>query len=165
MRDHVIGRRHAVAELKNRPATALRSPGRRSDNSAAVHGNSESIADLDHPCVAEAADPIRKHTYGNTLDRVEVDCRLARHWVVAWLKDDFAGKVSDGCCARGNQRTAESGNGCVTREDDNGSAADFGGLAPPQLAPLGERTHVDAAADLNESRSPHSSGSVNGCAS
>lgn len=130
--------------------------------STTIDGDGHGVADLNHSRIAEATDAIRKHTYGNTLDRIEVDRGSATHRIFAWLEHNLAGEVSDGRRARGNQCAAKSRNSSVPRQNDHGSSADFGGLAPPQFASLRERTHVAAAADLNESRSPHSSGSSRG---
>jgi hypothetical protein len=38
-----------------------------------VHRNCESRTDLGHPAVVQTTDPINKHTYGDALDRIEID--------------------------------------------------------------------------------------------
>ncbi len=131
---------------------------------AAVHRNCERRADLGHSAVAHATDSIRKHTYRDAFDRIEIDSGSATHRIIARLKDDFASEAADRGRARCDQSATESGNCRITREDDDGSAANLGRFAPPEFAAQWG-AHVAAAADRNDWRSPHSSGSSMGCCS
>ena len=75
------------------------------------------------------------------------------------------GQVPDGGRAGGDQCATVAWDDGVARQDDDGSTADLGHLAPPHLPARGQVGHEAATARRNEARSPHWSGSSSGCAS
>ena len=79
----------------------------------AIHGNCEGSANFVHSAVAEPTDSIRKHTYRNALDRIEIDSSSATDGVIARLKNHLACEAADGGRARGDHRTPELRNRSV----------------------------------------------------
>jgi hypothetical protein len=53
----------------------------------------------------------------------------------------------------------------IPRNHHDGAASDVGQLTPPDFGAPGIVAHEAAADSRKEARSPHSSGSLNGCAS
>jgi len=130
-----------------------------------VDGDGEGVTDLSHALVAQAAGPVDQNSDGHALDRVEIDNAHAGNRIDAWLEHHLTRQASDSRGARGHQRPTESGNGGISTQHHDGSSADVGQLAPPELAASGLVGHEAAAAERNDPRSPHSSASVAGCSS
>ena len=97
--------------------------------STRVNGNSESLTDLAHSSVAKTTDVIRKHTYRNPFNRIQIDRCSATDRVVAGLEDHFASQAADCGRARGNHSSSKSRNRHVTRKDNDGSPAGFWSFA------------------------------------
>ena len=119
-------------------------------------------ADLSHPRVAEATKPLDEQPDRDRFDGVEVDRASTLNRVLHRLEHDLAGEPSDGRRARRHQCPTKPMNRSVSRQHDNGSAADTRRLAPPQLATTRKIGHRPAAS-RKDARSPHSSGSSRGC--
>ena len=130
----------------------------------AVDGNFESGAHLSHSLAAQSAEPVDEYSDRDALDRVKIDRREVGNRIGAWFEEDLAGEVSDRRRARGNERAPQSGYGCISREDQDGPAANVRKLAPPKLPSTRHAGHV-AAAERKDARSPHTSGALIGSSS
>lgn len=134
-------------------------------HSSTVHGDRQRSTDIPHSLVAQAAESINEHSDGHTLDRVEVDGAPPRDWITARLEQYLTRQASDGRGARGDKGSPEAWNGSVAAQHQYRPTADLRQLAPPQFAPVRLILHNAAAAERNDARSPHSSGSSSGCSS
>ena len=131
------------------------------ERSGAVNRNLKRGADLAHAFHAEDPYPFDEHGDRNALDRIQIDRASSRNRIVAGFEDDLTRQTSNRRCARSNQGPSQSRDCDVTRQHHDRSASNFGKLAPPDLPSPGG--HVAAAAERNDARSPHSSGSSRGC--
>ena len=105
----------------------------------------ERVTDRANALVAQAAESVEEYTDRQTLDRVEVDDTAAWNRIDARLEDDLTGSPLI-VVARGNQGAAQLGNGSISPQHDDRTAADVGQLAPPELAAPGPVGHEAPAA-------------------
>jgi hypothetical protein len=122
-------------------------------------------ADFAHPRVAQSPETIDKDRERDALDGVKIDPCSSWNRVVTRFEHDLTGQASD-CRGAGSYKCAsEPRDRDVTRQDHDRAPTDVRGLAPPNFTTHRYRTHDAAAASRNDARSPHSSGSSNGCSS
>ena len=131
----------------------------------AVNSDFERLAKLAHPEVRKAPDPLGEHAEGDALDRVQVDHAVPWHRVAAWFENDLTWQATDGRGAGSDDRPSQARNCGVARQHNHWPSPNLGKLAPPDVAPSGQRAHDAAAAARNDARSPHSSSSPSGWSS
>jgi hypothetical protein len=91
----------------------------------AIHGDIECYADFAHPIVAKPSETPHEDSDGNALDRVEVDRRPPRNWIVSRLHNNLAGETADRGCTRRNERAPQPWNGRITGKHHDGPPADI----------------------------------------
>ncbi len=102
--------------------------------SATVNCDGEGFADFGHPRIAQSPDSIDKHTYGNTLDRVEVDSWAPANRVLARFKHHFTREPADCCRARRYQCSTQPRDGSISGKDDDGATTYLWRFAPPKFS-------------------------------
>ena len=142
-----------------------RAPRRPVRSDLAVDRHLKGGAYLPHPLAAQSAESLDQHCDRDALDRVEIDSRKPGDRVRARFEEDLARKVPDIGCAGGDQGAAQSGDGSVPGQDKYRTSANVREFAPPEFPSTSCVGHVAAAAERNDSRSPHSSGLLIGCSS
>lgn len=115
-------------------------------------------ADLRHSDVADAPQSRDEHRDGHAFHRVEVDRAAAGHRVGAGLQHDLAGQSPHIRCARSDDGSSQTRDRGVPGKHQHRAAADLGQFRPPHL-PARREVHDAPAADRNDARSPHASGS------
>lgn len=74
---------------------------------SAVNCDRKGTADLSHPRLGEAAEPVDEHSGRHALHRVEVDRRAPWNGILVRLQDDLAGQSTDRRRAGGYQCSLE----------------------------------------------------------
>ena len=125
---------------------------------AAGDSDVQGCADLRHADVADPPQSRDEHRHCHAFHRIEVDRAAARYGVGAWLQHDLAGQAPHVRRARGDDRSSQTRDRGVPGKHQHRAAADLGQLRPPHLPARG-KGHDAPAADRNDARSPHASGS------
>jgi hypothetical protein len=95
-------------------------------SAVAVNSYIERCTDFTHTVVAEPSETLHQDGNRDTLDRVEVDRRPLRHWIVSRLDDNLAGETANCGGTRRDERAFQARNRRITREHDDRSPTDVG---------------------------------------
>src|SRR4051794_32024926 len=86
---------HAT-KRKSRDRAASRAP-RTAASACAGDGDLERLTDLAHSLIAESAEALDQRADGDAFDRIEIDGRPPRDWILCRLEQHLARKATDRC--------------------------------------------------------------------